>query len=71
MDVYDVTVKANVYILANSNEEAEEIAKDAMGEDFLSACLPSGVPDFTFQAYRTPNQEEWLKKRAINLKGES
>ena len=64
MDVYDVTVKANIYILANSREEAEEIAKKELGD--ISAYLPTFTPDFSFDAYHTPCQEEWLKKRAIN-----
>ena len=64
MDVYNVTVKANIYILANSCEEAEELAKKEL--DSIDAFLPALVPAFSFDAYHTPCQDEWLKKQAIN-----
>ena len=32
----------------------------------IDSFLPARTTDFSFAAYRTPCQEEWLKKRAIN-----
>lgn len=64
MDIYDVTVKANVYILANSADDAEAMVKKEL--EGIDSFLPARTTDFSFAAYRTPCQEEWLKKRAIN-----
>lgn len=69
MDVYDVTIKTSVYVLANSREEAEEIAKKEMGK--INAFLPGRTPDFTFDAYHTLSQGERIKRRAINFSEET
>lgn len=69
MDVYDVMIKSNMYILANSREEAEEIAKKET--EGISDYIPSRAYAFTFDAYRTPNQGEYLKRRAINFSEET
>ena len=64
MDVYDVVVRANLYVLASSNEEAEAIVRKEL--EGIDASLPARAGDFVFDAYCPPNQAEYMKKRAIN-----
>ena len=64
MDVYDVVVRANLYFLASSNEEAEAIVRKEL--EGIDASLPARAGDFVFDAYRLPNQAEYIRKMAIN-----
>lgn len=63
-NVYDITIKANFYVLAESHEEATQIAQDEV--EGIDSFLPARSSDFTFTSYNTPCQEEFLKKQAIN-----
>lgn len=64
MEYYDVTVKVNIGVLANSCEEAESLVRKEL--DCIDSFLPTRSPEFSFDAYHTPCQDEWIKKQAIN-----
>lgn len=63
MDVYDITVKVNFYVLADSEEEAKKIALDKMAD--IEATIPA-KSYFNVDAYHCPNQADYLKAEAIN-----
>lgn len=65
MKVYQVTLKASFYVLAESRDGAESAAKEYSEFDEIEACLPAGSwPDFV--VYETPNQEPVIRQRAAN-----
>jgi hypothetical protein len=57
-DLYVVTFTDSLYVLADSAKEAEEIAANSPME--LSRH------GMARHAYRTPNQQDYLRMRAIN-----
>lgn len=63
MDVFAVTVKAQIYLLAENEIEAELLAQ-SMTES-ASDEMPGNVI-LDCYAYCTPNQSEAMKDRALN-----
>lgn len=64
MDVFAVTVKAQIYLLAENEIEAENLA--ASMTETASDEMPGNVI-LDCYAYRTPNQSDELKARALNI----
>lgn len=60
-DYYSVTVRASFGVLADSQEEAERLAKELCPMD--EAPKRSNVQH---DAYRTPNQADYIKQEAVN-----
>ena len=63
MDVFAVTVKAQIYLLAESEIEAEDLAQTMI--EGAEDEMPGNV-SLDCHAYRLPNQSDEMKNRALN-----
>lgn len=62
-DYYSIDVIVRFGVLADSREEAERLAAELAGFD--ESDIPARAY-FSIDAYRTPNQADYLKAEAVN-----
>lgn len=64
-EVYACELRASFYVLANSPEEAQRIAKEECQFGEIELAMPSAcTPDMT--VYRTRNQTNYMRSLAVN-----